>query len=149
MSRLFGVGLAVCILGFGGFYFIVNPSYQKSFQARFEYFLGDYEKAFNYSDEALKLDRYNKMAFSIFVKSSVALKYKKYIKDGLDYLSKMETISQKKIITKSDKSRIKFMCEIMIESYKNLQSSKLTDEELKLSAQDINEKFLKIYSELF
>ncbi len=149
MSRLFGIGFAILFLAIGGFYFFISPSYQKSFQARVEYFLGDYEKAYRYAKEAYEENRYNKMAFSVFVQSKIALKYQEYIKRGAEYLDKIDVISKKNVIAQDDKSRIKIMCEIVMAEYKNLQSSKLTDEDLKNSAKEINDKFSKIYSELF
>ncbi len=147
MSKFFGIGFI--ILASSGLYFFINPSYQNSFQARVEYFLGDYERAFKHAQDALKIDKYNKMAFAIFVQSDVALQYQKYIKDGLEYLQKIEVISKKDKISKADKGRIKFMCEISIERFKTLPSSKMTDNELKSSANEINNKFSKIFKELF
>lgn len=149
MFRVSIITLVCVLFVFCGFYFITNPSYEDSLQAKVNYFLKDYESAYGYAKKAYDKDRYNKMAFTVLTQSKIALEHKGYIKRGLEYLGKIKLISKKKSISSEDRSRIKLMCEIMLGEYKNLPLSKLTDEELKNSAKKTNDRFKKIYDGLF
>lgn len=131
------------------FYFSFNQSYQKSLQARVYYFLGDYKDAYSLSQEAYALDPYNRMAFTVLTQSKISFKYEKYIEDGKEYLKKIEEISSKKEPVQSDMVRVKMMCEIMMERYRYLSPTVLTDKDLAKDALRTYEKFEKIHEELF
>lgn len=149
MSRIMMIFFVILILASGIFFFITSSSYQKSLQARVNYFLGDYKSAYMYAQKAYKEDKYNKMAFSVLIQSEIALKYVEYIKRGKEYFDKINAISSKNKITKADKSRIVLMCEVMMGEYKNLTASLLTDEKLKENAKMTYKKFKEIHNELF
>lgn len=149
MFRVSIITLVSILFVLSGLYFISNPSYQNSLQARINYFLHDYKSAYKYAKISLDDDKYNKMAFTILAQSKIAIEHEDYIKQGEVYLSKINAISRKKEVLSQDKSRIKFMCEIMIEDYKNLPLSKLTDNSLKQKAKETHDKFKQIYDALF
>ncbi len=140
----------VLLILLGSFlYFSFNSSYQDSIEARIYYLLGNYKEAYKLAKKAYEKDSYNKMANTILTQSKIALSYEKYIEEGNEYLKKINEISSKKDFSSADKVRIKMMCEIMIESYNDLKSSVLTDDELKKNAHDMQKKFQQLYDELF
>ncbi len=145
---LFIVGV-IAVFGFGALYFVYNSSYQDSFEARFYYFIGNYEKAYTLSKRAYEKDSYNKMAFTVFTQSKIALNYEEYIKEGNKYLGKIEKISSSDVYNQADKVRVKMMCEIMIDRYKRLTPTKLTDKSLLENSKKIYMKFKKLYDELY
>lgn len=149
MSRLVMIFFVILILLSGAYFFFSSSSYQKSLQARVNYFLGDYKSAYMYAKKAYDEDNYNKMAFSVLTQSKIALEYTNYIKRGKDYIKQLDAISSKPKITKSDKSRIKLICEIMIGEYENLTSSLMSDEKLKENAKITYKKFKQVHNELF
>ena len=89
------------------------------------------------------------MAFMVMTQSKIAFKYEEYIKTGVEYLKKIESISSKKEFDNADKARVKMMCEVMIEEYKKLSPTVLTEASLMQEAKKIYMKFKKIYEELF
>jgi len=149
LSKFLFVMSAIVLLGLGALYFVFNSSYQDSFEARFYYFIGNYEKAYMLSKRAYEKDSYNKMAFTVFTQSKIALNYEEYIKEGNRYLEKIEKISSSKKYSEADKIRVKMMCEIMIDRYKKLSPTKLTDKELLENSKKIYMKFKKLYDELY
>lgn len=149
IPRIFFLLLAILILGTGGLYFASSDSYQNSFKARYYYFLNDYEKANEYSQQAYKQDKYNKMAFSVLTQSKNALSYQHYITRGEKYMEKINQISSHSKITKADRAKIKMMSEIMLGEYKNLVSTKLTDKKLLENAKNTYKKYKQINNELF
>jgi hypothetical protein len=149
LPRAIMVLLVLIMLALGGFYFFSSSSYQDSFQARMFYILGDYEQSYTLAKRAYEKDLYNKMAFTLLTQSEIALKYEKYISEGNQYLEQIDAMSTKETVEEADRSRIKLMCEIMIEGYKSLPSSPLTKESLKESARQVRQKFIDLYGELF
>ncbi len=131
------------------FYIIFDESYQKSLEARFFYVLKDYNSSYKLAKESYELDKYNKMAFTILTQSQNSLKYIDYINEGSSYLKDIESFIKKTHIDKADNIRIKFRCEIMIDSYKALPKSDLIDDELIKQAKAIHERFIKMYQELY
>jgi len=130
-------------------FFIFSNSYSKSFQARFLYTIGDYNKAYNLARDVYLKDSYNRMALTVMNQSKIALKYQKYIKDGKKYLKIIEKISGDKNISDQDLAKIKIICEVMTGEYKKLQPILLSVSSLSDNALGINKKFNKIYEELF
>ncbi len=135
------------LLAFGVLFFSTNPSYQKSLQARLNFLLSDYETSYELSKQAYELDKYNKMAFSILTKSKKALAYIEFNKLAQKYFDKINIISKQQSISKKDTNRIKFMCEIVLEEYKNLKP--LEYENLKNQAKMNYKRFKEIHEKLF
>lgn len=142
------VGSFLLVLGVY-LYFSSNASYNNSIQARIYYFIGNYDEAYAYAKRAYEQDPYNKMAFTVLTQSQIAQKYEKYIELGNEYLVKIDEISAKKVFADDDRVRIKLMCEVMIDSYASLVSTKLTDKELLQKSEQMYKKFKKLYEELF
>ncbi len=139
----------ILIIGAIFLYFYTNESYRKSIEAKYYYIKGDYKKAYILSKEAFDIDPYNKMAFTIMTQSKISVKFQEYIEDGKKFLKKIEKISNQEKVTNADKIRIKMMCETMIERFKSLTPTALTDKKLKKEAFNIYSKFKKIHEELF
>ncbi len=133
-----------------GLYFIgFSDSYKLSLEARVKYFMGDYKEARILAKEAFELDPYNKMAFSILAQSKISARLLDYIEDAKRYLLKIEELSSRGDFSKADKIKIKFYCEIMIQRYKKLSPTVMTDKDLYKACTREYEKFVKIYEELF
>ncbi len=149
MSKFFTGLLIVLSLLFGAFYVFVSSSYQSSLRARFYYALSDYEQSLYYAKKANEEDMYNKMAFSLITKSQIALNYQAYINRCQSYLSKIEQISSKRVVSDADKAKIKLMCDIALEEYETLKSSIFVPSELDKKAKSSYKKFVKIKNKLF
>ena len=122
--------LAVLFLAIMGIYFLLNPSYEKSIEAQYYYKTGDYEEAYKLANEAFSLDVYNRMASTIMAQSKTSLKYQKYIQQGKKYMAEINEIAAKDTISDADRARIKMMSEIMVDSYKKLAPSVITNNTL-------------------
>jgi len=149
LSKIVLVVVSILFLLFSSFYFLTDSSYQDSFEARFYYLVGNYEKAYEFAKKAYDGDSYNKMAFTVLTQSKIATQYVKYIKTGNEYFKRIDKISSKKEYSDADKIRIKLMCEIMLGDYKKLVPTKLTNSELVADAKKLNDKFKQLYKELF
>lgn len=149
LSRVIMIVVVLLIFACGTFFFASSGSYQNSLQSRVEYFLGNYEEALVLAKKAYEQDRYNKMAFAMITQSQISLRYKTYLIEGEKYLNQINSISQKTSITKSDKSKIKIICEVMIEDYKNLTPTKMTSDSLIKNSKNMSKRFSQIYNELF
>ncbi len=131
------------------FFFGFSQSYKLSLEARVKYFMGEYKEARVLAKEAFDLDPYNKMAFSILAQSKISAKLLDYIEDSKRYLKKIEELSLKGNFSEADRIKIKFYCEIMIEKYKKLSPTVMTDKELYENCTKAYLEFKKIYEELF
>lgn len=149
LSKIILVVLSISFLLIGVFYFATDSSYQDSFEARFYYFIGNYNKAYKFAKKAYTKDAYNKIAFTVLTQSKIAKKYVDYIETGNRYLEKIDKISSKKEYKSDDRARIKLMCEIMLGNYKKLSPTKLTNQDLIDNAKNINDKFEQLYKKLF
>ena len=147
-SKLFSLIIAVLFALASLWYFSFSSSYQKSLQARWYYFTGDYEYALKIADEALKMEPYNRMAMTVVTQSRIAMKFVRYNYQAKEYLDKIETIVSKKTIEKSDKIRIKFMCDVMIEQYPYLVATVLTDESLKEESHTYFLQFKQLHAKI-
>lgn len=125
-----------------------HPSYQKSLQAKYFYYMGDYKEAQTIATEAFQLDKYNRMASTIMTQSKVSLEFIKYINNAKKYMKSINEMSAKATITKADQARVKMMCEIMIDSYDKIPSSVVIDDALIKEAKDYHELFRKLYEEI-
>jgi len=138
------------IVIFGVFlYYFLDDSYRYSLEAKAYYELGEYEKAEKLANKAYKLNKYNRMAFTVVTQANIAKIWKKFIKESNQYFVEIDSISNKEIITKADKIRIKMMLEIIIGEYKNLPHSKLLDKELEQKAYKNYIKAKELYNGIF
>ncbi|MCF6172424.1 MAG: hypothetical protein L3J44_01330 [Campylobacteraceae bacterium] len=149
LSKIVFVIVAVLFLAISLVYFMDSSSYQNSFEARFYYLVGNYDKAYEFAQKAYRQDSYNKMAFTVLSQSTIAKKYVAYIKEGNKYFDRIDKISSEKNYKEADKIRIKLMCQIMIDEYKKLVPTKLTDKELVEDAKKTYTKFKQLYKQLF
>lgn len=111
-------------------FFLINPSYEKSIQAKYYYEVGDYKKAYNLAKDAFGEDIYNRMASTVMAQSKTSLLYVAYIEDGKRYMQQINKIATNEIISKGNKARIRIMCQIMVGSYIKLAPSVITDSDL-------------------
>ncbi len=130
-------------------YFYFNPSYRLSWEAKYFFETGNYEKAYTLAREAYALNPYNKMAFSIKTQSKIAAQWQQFIDDFDTYFSQIEKIANKPYITDKDKLRIKMMLEILLGEYKTLKPSLLLSKELKKEAKTRYIKAKELYEKLF
>lgn len=149
LSRIYLLIFIVAIFGASFLYFSSNSSYKNSLQARVYYFLGNYEKALLYATEAYEMDKYNKMAFTVLTQSKIAKNYENYIKQGNEYLIKIDKISAKSQFLPEDRIRVKIMCEVMMETYKDLVPTALTDKKLRKNSEVVYLKFKQLFEELY
>ncbi len=136
--------VAFSMLLFMGIYFLVNPSYQKSLQAKYYFETGEYKEAHLLATEAFGLDVYNRMASTIMAQSITALKYVSYIDDAKKYMLQINEIATHETVSDSDKAKIRLMCEIMVSSYVKLAPSIITDADLIEETKTYYEKFEKL-----
>jgi tetratricopeptide (TPR) repeat protein len=141
--------LIIFILGVVIFIFVFTDSYKLSIKARMKYMTGEYKEARALARKAFELDPYNKMAFSIVAQSKIAVKMQDYILDADKYIKRVEELSLKGDFSNSDHIKIKYYCEIMIEKYKKLNPTVMTDKDLYEACTLKYKKFQQIYDELF
>ncbi len=140
-SKIAFPAIAVFLLLVMGGYFLVNPSYQKSIQAKYYFEMGEYNEAYTLANEAFSLDVYNRMASTIMAQSKTSLKYIKYIDMAKEYMRKINEIAKHESITDADKAKIKIMSEIVIDSYVKLAPSVITDKDLVKDAASHHKNF--------
>ncbi|WP_456381492.1 hypothetical protein [Hydrogenimonas sp.] len=148
-SRWVYLFVAFLLLGGMAVFAWLNPSYQKAFEAKWYYFMGDYDEAYRLAHEAYALDRYNRMALTVLTRTEVAERYLDYIHEGRSFLKRIEAIAERERIEEADRLRIKMMCEIMLGRYERLVATPLADDRLVEEAKEIYEKFRILYSSLF
>jgi len=122
--------VAVSLIVIMAIYFLINPSYEKSLEAKYYYETGNYQKAYELANEAFSLDVYNRMASTIMAQSKTSMKYQKYIDQAKEYLKVISEIIAKESISDADRAKIKMMSEIMVDSYSKLAPSVITDRAL-------------------
>ena len=130
-------------------YYFFSDSYRYSLEAKAYYEMGNYQKAYKLANDAYKLDKYNRMAFTIVTQSKIAIDWEKFIKESEEYFNQIDKISNKETITKADKIKIKMMLEIIMGEYKNLKHSKLLNKDLEDSAQIQYKKAKELYDGIF
>ncbi|BBG64974.1 hypothetical protein NNO_0271 [Hydrogenimonas sp.] len=141
--------LALSLLAAMAIFALTNPSYEKALEARWQYFMGNYDEAYRIAKEAYELDRYNRMAFTVMTQTEVAKRYLDYIREGERYLDLIEDVANHPPIGEADRVRIKIMCEVMMGKYEKLSPTKLTDRDLVERAEEIYKKFESLYRSLF
>lgn len=133
--------IAASLLLIMGGYVLINPSYQKSIQAKYYYEIGEYKEAYTLANEAFSIDVYNRMASTVMAQSKTSLKYVKYIDMAKDYMNKINEIANHSSITDADKAKIRMMSTIVIDSYVKLAPSVITDEDLVRDAASYHKNF--------
>jgi tRNA U34 5-carboxymethylaminomethyl modifying enzyme MnmG/GidA len=136
--------LSVVFVLFMWIYFLINPSYEKSLEAKYYYEIGDYKEAYRLANEAFSIDVYNRMASTIMAQSKTSLKYVDYITLAKKYMKEINTIASHEVITNADRAKIKMMSEIMVDSYQKLAPSIITDSDLVDEAQNYHDNFEKL-----
>lgn len=129
------------LLAIMGVYFLVNPSYEKSIEAKYYYEMGEYKEAYSLAQDAFAQDIYNRMASTIMAQSKTALLYVKYIKQAKEYLAQISQIAQSESISDADRAKIKLMSEIVVGSYEKLAPSVITDRALVIEAKKYHDDF--------
>jgi len=122
--------VTVLLIVIMGVYFLINPSYEKSLEAKYYYETGHYTKAYELAKEAFSLDIYNRMASTIMAQSKTSIKYKKYVDEAKKYMADINEIAAGESISDANRAKMKMMCEIMIDSYVKLAPSVITDKDL-------------------
>jgi len=127
-------------------FFNLNPSYQKSYEAKFLYFNKNYTEALALADEAYSLNHYNKMAFTIITQSENNIKYQNYIDDANNYYDTIDNLVSSKVLSDENRIRIIMMCKIIISDYEHIIKFKtrFTDDDLIADATQMRDKFIII-----
>jgi len=136
--------VALALVLIMGIYFLVNPSYERSIEAKYYYEIGEYEEAYDLASEAFSMDVYNRMAATIMAQSKTSLKYVAYINEAKSYFAQINEIAEQKDISDADRARMKIMSEIMVNSYVKLAPSIITDEDLVKEAKKYHDDFKKL-----
>ncbi len=127
-----------------GIYFLINPSYEKSIEAKYYFEIGEYDDAYALANEAFSMDVYNRMAATIMAQSKTSLKYVQYINQAKIYFTQINEIAMQENISDADRARMKIMSEIMVNSYVKLAPSIITDKELVQEAKKYHDDFEKL-----
>lgn len=133
--------IALGLVSIMGVYFLVNPSYEKSIEAKYYYEVGEYDRAYSLANEAFSIDVYNRMASTIMAQSKTSLKYVAYINQAKTYLAQINAIAQQENISDANRAKMKIMSEIVVDSYSKLAPSIITDKELVKNAQKYHDDF--------
>jgi hypothetical protein len=143
-TKILFPAIAFGLLLFMGIYFLVNPSYQRSIEAKYHYEMGHYKEAYALANEAFAMDVYNRMASTIMAQSHTSLKYVSYINQAKDYMSQINAIATHESISDAERAKIKLMSEIMVDSYVKLAPSVITNNELVKEAASYHSNFEKL-----
>lgn len=140
-SKYLFPSIALGLVLFMAVYFLLNPSYEKSIEAKYYYAIGEYEEAYSLANEAFSMDVYNRMASTIMAQSKTSLKYVAYIKQAKEYLLEINEIAKHDSISNAERARMKLMSEIMLGSYVKLAPSIITDSDLVKEAKKYHDDF--------
>ena len=140
-SKYLFPSIALCLILFMAGYFLLNPSYEKSIEAKYYYEIGEYKEAYKLANEAFSMDVYNRMAATIMAQSKTSLKYVDYINQAKEYLSQINEIATHDSISNAERAKMKLMSEIMVDSYVKLAPSVITDEKLVKEARKYHDDF--------
>ena len=136
--------IAFVLLLIMGLFFLINPSYQKSIEAKYYYEMGEYQEAYSLASEAFNEDVYNRMASTIMAQSTTSLKYVEYINQAKTYLQQINEMADHENISDADRARIKLMSEVVVDSYIKLAPSVITDKSLVVEAKKYHDDFEKL-----
>lgn len=144
----FWVVVMVLTVIFTAGYFLLNPSYERSLEAKVYYVMGEYHQAHRLASEAFELNPYNRMASTIMTQSQTAMKFVDYIEEAKLYMGKITDIAKGDGVSDAQRARIRLMCEIMIESFEKISATVVTDKELVQEATNYRDKFKKLHDEI-
>jgi tetratricopeptide (TPR) repeat protein len=148
MYKIVWVSVGIAILGITALYFYLNPSYRKSFEARYYYSMGDYAQALQLSRDAFTLNSYNRMASTMMTQSKISLQYLNYIDQAQEYMKQIALIARHKQLSSADKAKMKMMSEVVIGSYKHLSPSVMTNKELVRRATFYFDEFTRLHAKV-
>ncbi|MBN2815836.1 MAG: hypothetical protein JXQ67_04085 [Campylobacterales bacterium] len=140
-TKILFPAIALGTLLFMGVYFLLNPSYERSIEAKYHYEMGHYKEAYTLASEAFAMDVYNRMASTIMAQSQTSLKYVTFIEQAKEYLEEINTIAKNDTISEAQRAKIKLMSEVIVNSYTKLAPSVITDKELTREAAFYNKNF--------
>jgi len=143
-AKIILFSFAITALLIMGIYFISDPSYEKSIQAKYHYELGEYKEAYTLAKDSFALNQYNRMASTVMAQSKISLEYVLFIEEAKKYMDEINQIATNDIISTSDKAKIKMMCKIVIGGYVKLAPSIITDSNLTDDASKYNKMFEKL-----
>jgi len=143
-SKFLFPSIAFILIAIFAIMLIVNPSYEKSLEAKYYYEMGEYKEAYELATEAFELDRYNKMASTVMAQSTISLKYVKYINQAKEYMKIINDIAKQDVVSMGDRAKIKMMSEIMVKSYVKLAPSVVTSKDLVEEAKKYHDDFEKL-----
>jgi tetratricopeptide (TPR) repeat protein len=147
---IIGVGFVVSML----FYFLINPSYERSIESKFYFAIGEYEEAHRLASEAFILDPYNRMAATVMTQSKTALVFVDYVDQAKAYMKQISEIAESKSITEAQKAKMRLMCQIMMDSYVKISPIKrdgrtmVLDEALLSEAKSYYDQFVELHEKL-
>ena len=147
-TKLVFPSIAGAILLIMSLFFLANPSYKISIEAKYHYEIGEYKEAYELAQEAFSLDQYNRMASTIMAQSKISLQYVAYMEMANKYMKSINEIATHKIISDADKAKIRTICEIMIGSYTKLAPSVITDKELVEKVASYHAKFESLFEKV-
>ena len=136
--------IAFVFLATMGGYFLSNPSYEKSLEAKYYYEMGDFNKSYQLAKKAYEIDHYNKMAFNVMTQSTYSLDYLHFIAQAKKYIEQITQMSDDGEIDQTERAKVRTMSKIVLDSYKKLTPSVVVDEMLIKEAKEYNEKFSKL-----
>ena len=144
-TKILFPAIAAFLLAIMSVYFIANPSYRKSIEAKYYFEIGDYKEAYSLANEAFSIDVYNRMASTIMAQSKTSLKYVEYIETAKEYMKQINEIAKsKENISDAQKAKMRLMSQIMVESYVKLAPSIITDSDLVEEAARYYKNFEKL-----
>lgn len=147
-SKLMFPILSFIFLVIMGTYFLINPSYQKSIEAKYYYEMGEYKEAYTLAKEAFSQNHYNRMASTTMVQSKIALHYVNYINQAKEYFKEIQKIAQEESISDANRAKIKMMSEIVVGSYTKLAPSVVIDSILIQEAKKYHDDFKTLLEKL-
>lgn len=147
-TKLLLPAIAFGLLLFMAIYFLLNPSYQKSIEAKYYYEVGEYQEAYTLANEAFSMDVYNRMASTIMAQSKTSLKYVAYINQAKEYMKVINEMASHESISDAERAKIKMMSEIVVNSYAKLAPSVVTDTQLVQDAATYHANFEKLLAKV-
>ncbi len=142
------LGISAFLIASMVLYFMLNPSYERSLEARFYFAMGDYNKAQTLATEAFELNSYNRMAATIMTQSQVAMKFVNYNKQAKAYMQRISKLAKGDAVSESDRAKIRTMCIIMIDEYVKISPSVIIDTTLVETSKHYYEKFVALYEKV-
>lgn len=143
-TKILFPAIAFGLLLFMAIYFLINPSYQRSIEAKYHYEMGEYKEAYTLANEAFSMDVYNRMASTIMAQSTTSLKYVAYINQAKKFMKEINEMATHESISDADRAKIKMMSEIVVGSYAKLAPSVITNSKLVQDAATYHANFEKL-----